>query len=259
MRKAYGHVIGYHTLNTEAGFCLLRRAEVSAYPPFPGLEKNFLRAQIARISANTTLAPKGYFVVEETEEEDPSSKIERNEEWTKPSSAELGTLEAWVHQNPHLKKQGRCSLYVPEVEGQESEEEIEEDTPKAAEEHEESPDPLTSVDNDADILNGIKPWSVSFSSTIKGLKHQIVCLRSFLWPGAYAIATKDGFSNVYIGWGLKNTPYEPPSPPEVQKEYEGELIETQELPPIPEPEVHEEPIESEAEHGGDEEVEEEED
>ena len=39
------------------------KAEVSAYPPFPGVEKNYLRAQIARISATTVLAPKDYFVV----------------------------------------------------------------------------------------------------------------------------------------------------------------------------------------------------
>ncbi|KAL8002519.1 putative radial spokehead-like protein [Plasmopara halstedii] len=32
-------------------------APISGHPPFPGLEKNFLRAQIARISAGTALSP----------------------------------------------------------------------------------------------------------------------------------------------------------------------------------------------------------
>lgn len=236
-------------------------AEVSAYPPFPGLERNFLRAQIARISASTVLAPQGYFMAEEVEgDEEPSGKIEKTEEWTMPSPAELAKLEAWVHQYPHLKKQGRCSLYVPVVEPREdSDEDAEEETPKGEEEPEQSPDLLTSVKNDAEISEGMKPWSVSCSSSIKGLKHQVVCLQSLLWPGAYAVTTKDGFSNVYIGWGIKNSPYEPPSPPEVQKEYDEELVETQELPPIPEPENHKEPTESEVEPEEDEELEEEED
>lgn len=199
-------------------------------------------------------------MAEEPEEgEEPSGKIEKNEEWSMPSPAELGKLEAWVHQNPHIKKQGRCSRYVPEAEShEESEEEVEEETPKADEEPEQSPDMLSSVDNDADMINDLKSWSVSFSSCIKGLKHQVVCLRSLLWPGAYTVATKDGFSNVYIGWGVKNSLYEPPLPPEVQNEYGGELVESLELPPIPEPEAHEERTESEADHDAEEEEEEEE-
>lgn len=196
---------------------------------------------------------------EEPEEgEETSGNIEKNEEWTMPPPDELGKLETWVHQNPHIKKQGRCSLFVPEPEThEESEEEAEEETSKAEEEPEQSPEILSSVENDADMSSGSKPWSISFSSSIKGLKHRVVCLRSFLWPGAYTVGTKDGFSNIYIGWGVKNSPFQPPLPPEVQKEYEGELLESLELPPIPEPEVQQEPTESEAEHDEEEEEDEE--
>jgi radial spoke head protein 4A len=81
-------------------------------------------------------------------------------------------------------------------------------------------------------------------------------VRSLLWPGAYALATPSGFSNLYIGWGVKNAPYSPPSPPEVQIEYEpaeGEaaLVESSELPPKPEPEVPESPDGEEGEEGDD--------
>jgi hypothetical protein len=170
---------------------------------------------------------------------EPGENIEKNEEWTMPPVAELGQLDAWVHQNPHIKKQGRCSLYIPEAEPDEEgeEEEGEEETPKEEEEPDESPEILSSVENDANILDEVKPWSVSFSSCVDGLKHKVVCLRSLLWPGAYTVSTKNGYSNVYIGWGIKNAPYEPPLPPDVQKEYEGELVESVELPPIPVPEV----------------------
>ncbi|KAH7295153.1 hypothetical protein KP509_27G034900 [Ceratopteris richardii] len=232
--------------------------EVSAYPPFAGVEKNYLRAQIARISATTILAIKGYFMAEEPEEgEEASGNIERNEEWTMPSFDELEKLESWVHQNPHIKKQGRCSLYVPEPEPEdENEEEAEEETPKAEEEEpEESPEILSSVESDADLSTGLRSWSISFSSSIRNLKHQVVCLRSLLWPGAYTVTTKEGFSNVYIGWGVKNAPFQPPLPPEVQREFEGALSESLELPPIPEPEV---PEQTESEREQDEEPEEDE-
>ena len=34
------------------------------------------------------------------------------EEFKLPEVAELGSLEAWVHLNPHILLQGRCSYYV---------------------------------------------------------------------------------------------------------------------------------------------------
>ena len=36
-------------------------APVICYPPFPGTEKNYLRAQIARISAGTIISPLDYY------------------------------------------------------------------------------------------------------------------------------------------------------------------------------------------------------
>lgn len=42
---------------------------MSAYPPFPGKEAEFLRAQIARIAHSTVLAPAGLFNYDEEAEE----------------------------------------------------------------------------------------------------------------------------------------------------------------------------------------------
>lgn len=83
---------------------------------------------------------------------------------------------------------------------------------------------------------------------------QVACIRSLLWPGAYAIATPSGFSNIYIGWGVKNAPYSPALPPNVQREHEpleGEpvLAESNELPPKPDPEMPESPTGEEGEDG----------
>lgn len=40
-------------------------APIVSYPPFPGTEKNYLRAQIARISAGTHISPSGFYKFEE--------------------------------------------------------------------------------------------------------------------------------------------------------------------------------------------------
>lgn len=48
-------------------------AFISSYPAFPGTERNYLRALIARISAGTNIAPRNFFVTgsnEENEDED---------------------------------------------------------------------------------------------------------------------------------------------------------------------------------------------
>ena len=48
------------------------KAPVTTFPPFPGSEMNYLRAQIARISATTHISPQSYFQSpEEEDEEDP--------------------------------------------------------------------------------------------------------------------------------------------------------------------------------------------
>ena len=45
-------------------------APVPCHPAFPGLEKEYLRAQICRISAGTALAPRTLYKIEGAEEPD---------------------------------------------------------------------------------------------------------------------------------------------------------------------------------------------
>ncbi len=77
--------------------------QVSAYPPFPGTEAHFLRAQLARIAASTVLCPAGYFTANE------EGGLDKAEDFT-PAPTDLGTAGAWAHRYPHLKKQGRLLL-----------------------------------------------------------------------------------------------------------------------------------------------------
>lgn len=78
------------------------KAEVSAFPPFPGVEANFLRAQIARIAAATVVCPAGFFAVGEDE-----LTLEKEEEFVPLESVEMMQPENWCHRYPHVKPQVR--------------------------------------------------------------------------------------------------------------------------------------------------------
>lgn len=56
------------------------KAPIVCFPPFPGTERHYLRAQIARISATTQISPNGYFQSpeEEEEEEEEGGMLEKS-------------------------------------------------------------------------------------------------------------------------------------------------------------------------------------
>ena len=62
----YFYSILYYVVHT-LSFVL---CQVVSYPPFPGNESNYLRAQIARISAGTHISPLGFYQFDEEEEEE---------------------------------------------------------------------------------------------------------------------------------------------------------------------------------------------
>ncbi|KAJ8266596.1 hypothetical protein GJAV_G00132320 [Gymnothorax javanicus] len=207
---------------------------IVSYPPFSGNETNYLRAQIARISAGTQVSPLGYyqFGEEEGEEEEETARdsFEENPEFEGiPVPEMVESLSNWVHHAQHILQQGRC-VWVNlaekpeedlEEEGDEEEKEEEPDEP----EPEVGPPLLTPLSEDAEIDN-TPPWTAKMSSTLIP-QFAIAVLRSNLWPGAYAYATGKKFENIYIGWGMKfaGDGYTPPVPPAPQQEYpSGEEI-----------------------------------
>lgn len=201
-------------------------SEVSAYPPFPGREAEFLRAQIAIIASETVLCPSGLYT---TEGEDSLDVLE-NEDFAEPAYSDVAS---WVHLNPSLNSQGRCLWYTaPPVEG-------EEESADAL-----TPEPikiLTSASDDEDINEGIPAWTVVCSSTIPGLKHVTYAMRSNKYPGAIAVAKGSSFSNMYVGYGISTVPLKPPFPPVVSAEAVEEAGESEEVPEPPEqPAVEEE-------------------
>ncbi|XP_004867280.1 radial spoke head protein 6 homolog A isoform X2 [Heterocephalus glaber] len=206
-------------------------APVISYPPFPGNEANYLRAQIARISAATHISPLGFyqFGEEEGDEEDEGGagrdSFEENPDFEGIPVLELvDSLANWVHHTQHILPQGRCTWVNPLQKTEEEEEELREEEEKADQvleevEQEIGPPLLTPLSEDAEIMN-MSPWTTRLSCSLCP-QYSVAVVRSNLWPGAYAYASGKKFGNLYIGWGHKYSPdnFNPALPATVQQEY----------------------------------------
>ncbi|KAK5648877.1 hypothetical protein RI129_003769 [Pyrocoelia pectoralis] len=204
--------------------------EILTYPNFPGNEGNYLRAQIARISAGTQISPLGFYTFkpgggggEEEEEEEEEAEGEEgegprmktncfeNRRYEPPPTGDLldNSMSFWVHHILHILPQGRTSWWNPNPKvdtGEEAEGEEEEDEEKqaaAGPEPEIGPPLLTPLSEDAS-LDAVPAWSVRISSNILP-EYALVVVRSNLWPGAYCFTTQGKiFHNLYIGFGHKH-------------------------------------------------------
>ncbi|XP_046402776.1 radial spoke head protein 6 homolog A [Ischnura elegans] len=205
-------------------------SEVATFPPFPGKEINYLRAQIARISAGTLISPLDYYDFDEDEDyedENERSQLMKNEEFEPVSLTDLTdpSMAFWVHQSQHILQQGRALWWNPK-EGAEDEDEDEESEEEEEEEEEEEPEVgpplLTSLSEDT-TSEFINPWSVTLSTKFDA-ENAFAVVRSNLWPGAAAYCTagpKQKFENIYMGWGHKYSAfsYSPTPMPTIQSEY----------------------------------------
>lgn len=176
-------------------------AELQTYPSFPGVEKNYLRAQIARITANTAISPINFYQFDEEEEEGAMEEdslresFVENPEYEPMSIFELSdpSLANWVHHSPYILPQGRTVWWNPSQKSERSE-----DGGKTEDEDEEllevdEPEPetgpplLTPLSEDAEV-NGLSPWSTRITSRL--IPHYAYAvLSSNVWPGAHAIAS----------------------------------------------------------------------
>ncbi|XP_069314056.1 radial spoke head protein 6 homolog A [Eulemur rufifrons] len=205
-------------------------APVISYPPFPGNEANYLRAQIARISAATQISPLGFyqFGEEEGDEEEEGGagrdSYEENPDFEGIPVLELvDSMANWVHHTQHILPQGRCTWVNP-LQKTEEEEELGEEEEKADEgleevEQEVGPPLLTPLSEDAEIMH-MSAWTARLSCTLCP-QYSVAIVRSNLWPGAYAYASGKKFENIYIGWGHKYSPdnFNPALPAPIQHEY----------------------------------------
>lgn len=220
-------------------------APVVSFPPFPGNEANYLRAQIARISAGTHISPLGFYQFDEEEEEEEEAQRDNfveNIDFEGIPVRELvdPSLSNWVHHVQHILPQGRCTWWNPI---QKSEDDFEDDDEEEVREEPEEAEPevgpalLTPLSEDAEVDN-MPPWTAKVSSRVVP-QYAIAVLHSNLWPGAHAFGTEKKFENVYIGWGHKYAAenYSPPPPPPVMEEFPSgpEITEVED--PTPEEEA----------------------
>jgi len=213
-------------------------AVVPSYPPFSGVEKNLLRAQIANIVGCTSISPDGFYDLDE--EDPPSAKPAEpeafNERFPK-SSGELKDAEAWKHHETELNKIGRV-LAMPEQQDEngeviEPEEPIEVTPP----------------------LDALKPEQWTFRVAPGGAgsaASSVVVARNLVWPGAVAVASGRKYVNIYVGNGVRydSSSYSPILPAPIQSEWapteDGiQLVDQVDIrvdptPPVPEGEPEEE-------------------
>lgn len=193
-------------------------AAVACYPPFPGTEAAYLRAQIARIAAATTLVPTGKLAFDEESEAEPKPIVDA-EEYAVPD--DLTSLDSWVHLYGGVLKIGRCTN-PPKPEPAEGEEDADE-----PEQEEEAPAlGAASADGPVSTLmeeEELAAWSVkAYNTALAGGAYSVAVATSNRWPGAYvAGATKaDKYSNLYFGWGHEATgkTFTPAAPPPIMSE-----------------------------------------
>lgn len=200
-------------------------APVSGHPPFPGNESNYLRAQIALITAATSIAPSGMYNPVDGDEDGNIALNE--EEWDAP---DLTQLDSWVHTALEINALGRTKPNPPVI-NDEGEEVSDPDAPEASV-------PLRAVADDPPVdeeeEEGGGAWDVRplpVSGLAEGESTNVTVLKSLRWPGAVTVGfAKKRAASLYVGFGHEVTlsTYAPALPAPVATEYdftaEGQLV-----------------------------------
>jgi len=203
-------------------------APVTAHPPFPGVEKHYLRAQISRIMHTTVVAPRLIFSLteapeEEEEDEDGPKKPKlytvnaweeipeiqpteapdpEDEEaakfkvWTQGYKDDaLMKLDNWVHlQPPLLQSQGRASLFKPEEEEAEGDGEEEEGEKPPPPPPEQINPRLSDLGHDSKLRfkchskSAHPVWAVKKAFHVSSSSTRVYAVSSLLWPGSHTYA-----------------------------------------------------------------------
>ena len=226
-------------------------AKVGGQIHFEWTEAELLRAQIARISSSTILAPADYHQKPEEEDEENPFIIELNEEFA-PNEDGGVNEDAWSHSRGHLRLEGRLKKWIePEKEEDDEEDEAEkEEKEPSPEELEEEIAILESISNDkcaefggfGDDEQENESSNCWFIRKInENMPYQIVTINNKLWNGAKTIylSNTKTFINVYIGNGIKyRNKYFTPTPPAIIQSQFNEFKEIE----IPNPENEEETV-----------------
>jgi radial spoke head protein 4A len=189
--------------------------KIVSNPHFPGLEKDYLRCQIARIVQSTTIMPDGMF---KPSAENPIGFDPIDE--AKPlKTKDLIYLKNWVHSIPHILNQGR-------IQHKEIEPPADHPNPDKFKEEYIAKDPfekvLRAISDDKSLTSSfpkikIPAWKIQFlyddkiyiNSNITNpekdntYNYTIIVIRSLRWPGLYVVRYKNETYHLYFGWGHK--------------------------------------------------------
>jgi len=203
-------------------------APVACFPPFPGDESCYLRAQIGRIAAATVLVPSGKLAVDEESEAVPKPVI-KAEEYAPVEPAEMASGDNWVHLYGGVLAIGRLTN-PPKPEPEEGEEPEEENL-------EEEVAPLGPISGDKAVVvneegeDVVPAWSFKLCFT-QGANYTVAVATSRAWPGAYSVAVQkaDKCASVYFGYGVPytGTTFTQHAPPPIM----GEAADAEELPDV---------------------------
>ena len=137
--------------------------------------------------------------------------LEKAEDWEGINGKNAAQPASRCHRYTHLKKQGRCELHK-----REEHKDAEGSWEPTEDGQEEGPEPLASLENDAKLLDGsanpddgAAGWYGLSSSSSEAVKFQVGGVRSNLWPEAFCAAKGQQFTNIYVGWAIKNAPFVP--------------------------------------------------
>ncbi|VVC44774.1 Radial spokehead-like protein [Cinara cedri] len=200
-------------------------APVKSYPLFRGLEKHYLRAQIARITAVTQISPRDYFIIDH--------QHRKSNNWTGLSSFQAKVLSQkwnhdyieninyqplsvyallnptnWVHHTPLITEEGVTRAWAKLRKSQNDYETVKEyvneetyEMTASIDSVTEVPDPLIPLSEDV-YADKVPPWKFETINQFDGTATH-ASVKSILWPGAFAVACESLVDYTYCGWGQK--------------------------------------------------------
>ena len=122
----------------------------------------------------------------------------------------MNSLDNWVHLNPHIQLQGRCSTYIDPSLSEEQKEALtaelaEKDPPVERLKGVSEDKPFEAMGFTANWTCAIAGESVPVSQVGKlegqNLIYGVAVLRNTVWPGAMTVGYRGGWVNFYAGYG----------------------------------------------------------
>lgn len=197
-------------------------APVISNPPFPGKEKELLRAQIARITHGTYIEPKGLHKLVE----DNPNEIENEEEPVYLSTVQLKDMSNWLHAHPGILKAARITHMEPEVP---DDADIDVEVLKAQQiEKDPFEERLKSISKDREVPGLGKAWVHRYVGDCQEFAEKapkkgkytfaVNVFRSLWWPGTVVVQQNEKWMHFYVGNGLKVETHKvyPVSPPVIR-------------------------------------------